>query len=375
MLPAQKESKMIMEQLLTTEELAKRMRVNPSTGAAWPGNPSGDRTIAMGFRNPFRWTFRPGMGEVWIGDVGWDTWEEIDRIVDPAAALTGNFGWPCYEGAPRQAGFDNADLTLCETLYSQGPSAVAAPYFAYQHYQKLDPNETCSTANSSITGIAFYPSGSYPASYADALFFVDHSRNCMWVMNKGANGLPDPATVHVFENGAAEPVDLQRGPAGDIFYVDHEGGTIHRITYTSGNTPPTSIASATPRSGGVPLTVQFDGSLSSDPDLGATLSFAWDLDGGGQFDDAFVANPQHIYTSAGQITVRLRVTDEHSASSIASVVVSPGNHAPVATVTAPLPALTWAVVSRHAPNRPLTSPRSRREPAISASSAASVARD
>jgi PKD repeat protein len=97
----------------------------------------------------------------------------------------------------------------------------------------------------------------------------------MWVISKGANGLPDPATVKVFENGAAAPVDLQRGPAGDLFYVDHEGGAIHRISYTSGNTPPTAVATASPRSGGVPLSVQFDGSLSSDPDPGATLTYAW----------------------------------------------------------------------------------------------------
>jgi glucose/arabinose dehydrogenase len=319
------------------------LRVNPATGAAWPGNPNSDRTIAFGFRNPFRWTFRPGTGEVWIGDVGWDIWEEIDRLVDPAGPPADNFGWPCYEGLPHQPSYDNADLTLCETLFGQGPSAVVAPYFAYQHYQKIDPNETCSSANSSITGLMFYPSGGYPSSYVDALFFVDHSRNCMWVMTKGANGLPDPATVKVFENGASEPVDLQRGPGGDIFYVAHEGGEIHRITYTPGNTPPTAVANANPRSGGVPLTVQFDGSLSSDPDLGATLTYAWDLDGDAQFDDASVVSPVRIYTVPGQITAKLRVTDNLGATSIASVVVSPGNHAPVATVTAPPPSLTWAV--------------------------------
>ena len=318
------------------------LRVSPTTGAAWPGNAGGDRTIAHGFRNPFRWTFRPATPELWVGDVGWDAWEEIDRLVVPGAAI-GNFGWPCYEGAPRQAGYDNADLTLCETLYNQGPSAIVTPFYAYAHYEKVDPNETCPVANSSITGMAFYPSGSYPASYADALFFADHSRNCMWVMNKGANGLPDPATVHVFESGAAAPVDLQRGPAGDIFYVDHEGGTVHRIRYSPGNTPPTAVASANPRSGGIPLAVQFTGSQSSDPDPGAVLTYAWDLDGDGQFDDAFVANPSRTYNTAGQITVRLRVTDDHAASDIATVVVSPGNHAPVATVATPSPALTWAV--------------------------------
>ena len=38
---------------------------------------------------------RPGTNELWIGDVGWNTWEEIDRIADPPAAPVENFGWPC----------------------------------------------------------------------------------------------------------------------------------------------------------------------------------------------------------------------------------------------------------------------------------------
>ena len=56
------------------------LRVNPDTGAAAAGNPAiGNadpnrrRIVAYGFRNPFRFTFRPGTGEIWSGDVGWDT--------------------------------------------------------------------------------------------------------------------------------------------------------------------------------------------------------------------------------------------------------------------------------------------------------------
>src|SRR5262249_27238422 len=58
------------------------LRVDPTTGAALPDNPlysSADlrarRIIAYGVRNPFRFTFRPGTNEVWVGDVGWGSWE------------------------------------------------------------------------------------------------------------------------------------------------------------------------------------------------------------------------------------------------------------------------------------------------------------
>ena len=45
---------------------------------------------------------RPGTDELWIGDVGWNDWEEINRV--PIRPLRSkNFGWPCYEGNGRQA--------------------------------------------------------------------------------------------------------------------------------------------------------------------------------------------------------------------------------------------------------------------------------
>ena len=63
------------------------LRVDPATGAGLPDNPlaaspdaNARRIIAYGLRNPFRFDVRPGTNEVWVGDVGWNTWEEINRI-------------------------------------------------------------------------------------------------------------------------------------------------------------------------------------------------------------------------------------------------------------------------------------------------------
>ena len=79
------------------------MAGNPNIGSA---DPNARRIVAHGFRNPFRITVRPGTNEVWAGDVGWNTWEEIDRIPNPTASTT-NFGWPCYEGNGRQGDYDD----------------------------------------------------------------------------------------------------------------------------------------------------------------------------------------------------------------------------------------------------------------------------
>jgi PKD repeat protein len=60
------------------------------------------------------------------------------------------------------------------------------------------------------------------------------------------------------------------------------------------------------------LTVSFNGAGSSDPD-GSIASYAWDLDGDGQFDDSTAQSPQFTYTTAGSVTVKLRVTDNQGA--------------------------------------------------------------
>ncbi len=83
-----------------------------------------------------------------------------------------------------------------------------------------------------MSGIAFYGGGSYPASYDGALVFADHSRNCIWTMGLGAGGLPDPTRLQVLATGAANPVDVETGPGGDLYYVDFDGGTIHHISYS-----------------------------------------------------------------------------------------------------------------------------------------------
>jgi glucose/arabinose dehydrogenase len=327
------------------------LRLNPDTGEALPTNPlyggdsADDAIIAYGLRNPFRFTIRPSDDELWIGDVGWRLREEINRIPDPLALPIRNFGWPCYEGNAIQGGYDVYNLSLCESLYSSG--TAIGPYYSYHHDSHVDPaGDQCRTGSSSISGIAFYNGGAYPTNYDGALFFADYSRDCIYVIRKGSNGLPDLATRTAFGVDAGNPVDLEIGPGGDLYYVDLEGGAIRRIVYFTGNQPPIAVAQANPTSGIPPLTVSFDASASSDPDPGSTLSYKWDLDGDGQYDDSTLVKPSYTYQSQGSaytVMVRLLVTDDDGATATDQVPISVGNSPPTATILTPLSSLKWKV--------------------------------
>jgi PKD repeat protein/glucose/arabinose dehydrogenase len=330
------------------------LRVDPATGDALPDNPraaSSDsvaqRIVAEGLRNPFRFALRPGTDDLWIGDVGWNDWEEIDR--NPTAKTNvANFGWPCYEGDGRQPTYESFLLDICTNLYdlegSDDQSEAQAPYFTYNHDDHVVAGDSCPTGSSSVSGMAFYASGTYPSSYAGALFFADHSRNCIWVIPEGSDGLPDPEEITPFVSSAVGPVDLEIGPGGDLFYAGFDDGTIRRIQHFSGNQPPIVVATATPQNGTAPLEVQFDASGSHDPDPGDTLSYSWDLDGDGIFGDSTEADPTYTYEEPGTFHPAVRVSDENSGTTRSSLfTISAGNTPPEPAIDTPDSSFTWAV--------------------------------
>ncbi len=322
------------------------IRVDPATGRPVPDLPEGAsqsdlnaaRIVAYGLRNPFRIAVRPDTNDVWIGDVGWDRVEEIDRV---GTASRPNFGWPCYEGSrkPYDIGLD-----LCESLYSGG--GVTAPYFSYAHDAKVDPvNDStvaCPTSSgSAVTGLEFYERNSaqpaaFPASYDSGLFFGDNSRGCIWYLKPGTDGLPDPTSAKLFAVTQQGIVDLEQGPDGALYYASLNGNRIQRIAYESSNRAPTARASATPDHGAAPLTVKLDASASTDPDPGDALSFAWDLDGDGAFDDSTAVAPTWVYASPGSYRPAVRVTDRAGEAAVKSVTVEVGSP-PVPTIESPEP--------------------------------------
>jgi glucose/arabinose dehydrogenase len=330
------------------------IRIDPATGAGMPNNPMASspdpnkrRIIAYGFRNPFRIAFRtgaPSPGDLWVGDVGWQTWEEIDHLRSLTDSTVDDFGWPCYEGVDKQPSWDAANLNLCENLYANGPgpnTGLWSPAYQYEHHQDIVTGDGC-LHGGSITGLAFASPSSiaYPAKYQGALFFADYSRLCIWWAPPDANGRPDLGQRKLFMPNAKTPVQLRIGPGGDLFYVAIEEGEIHRIVYQEA--PQAIIKTTTPPYGALPLTVKFDGTGSTDAN-GLPLTYAWDLDGDGQFDDSTSPTPSWTYTTSADVTVRLQVKNSNNSVGVATTKITAGDTPPTPTIYAPPAGTTWNV--------------------------------
>ncbi len=191
--------------------LGKILRVNPD-GTIPADNPfynmatGNNRAIwALGLRNPFTFAFQPGVGRMFINDVGAAAWEEINDGIAGS-----NYGWPTCEGvcAPPNPSFRD-------------------PIFAYNH----------SLNECAIVGGAFYnPSVvQFPAQYTGKYFFADYCAGWIRVFD------PVIGTASDFASGLTFPVDLRVGLDGSLYYLQRgsssDTGQVWRIVYTSSVAP------------------------------------------------------------------------------------------------------------------------------------------
>jgi glucose/arabinose dehydrogenase len=323
---------------LNVDSLAgKVMRIHPDTGLGYSdnpfydGNPSSNRSRvwSMGLRNPFRFTVHPETNEPFVGDVGWELWEEINM------GKGASFGWPCYEGddagSARQPLFEIYGGSVCQDLYALEPDGVDAPLYSYPH---------AGQGGAALAGV-FYQGTAYPDEYQDVLFIADYNRDWIKYLTFDQSG---DATAHDFIEHVSHHkgiVQLREAPDGSIYYaVINPGGEgmVRRLRYTD---DPLALASALPSNGYPPLPVQFSSAGSSDPnDDASSLTYAWAFGDGGAESGP---SPLHTYTVSGTYTALLTVTNSVGGIGTDSVVVVVGNLAPTATILAPIDGATYIV--------------------------------
>jgi glucose/arabinose dehydrogenase len=161
----------------------KIVRIDPMTGNAPASNPfyNGDpqsnrsKVWQYGLRNPFRFTVHPTTGQLYIGDVGWTKWEEVN-----AGAPGANFGWVAFEGNDKTGGY--RDLPSLQSFYSNLPPNLTAPVYSFAHY-------TIDGRGGNAIGVGdFYTGNTFPSVYDNALFITDLSKGIVDALIFDENG-------------------------------------------------------------------------------------------------------------------------------------------------------------------------------------------
>jgi glucose/arabinose dehydrogenase len=209
--------------------LGKMLRIDvdakdPGKEYAVPAdNPFAGRTSplaeiwAKGLRNPWRYSFDRAKGDLWIGDVGQGSWEEIDWR---AASSQGgeNYGWRRMEGAHC---YDPA--SGCQT------SALTLPVLEYPH--------TSSPQRCSVTGGVVARGPSVP-EIAGRYLFADYCSGELFSVLRLGAGVTD-ARNHKGEwvpaggRSIGNVTDIGEDARGDVYVADPAGGEVFRLASTA----------------------------------------------------------------------------------------------------------------------------------------------
>ena len=182
---------------------------SPAAGNPFLADPSKEpRIYAYGFRNPFRFTFRPSNGSLYVADVGQSSREEIDVVTSG-----NNYGWPTAEG----------------TLGQAGCTGCIPPVFEYDH-----------TVGQAIIGGVFITSAVYPAPLAGKYIFGDEVASWIRFLDFASNDTVN-GTLTNFGSSNEGPVHFAQGPDGHVYYVAIGTGRVYRI-----NPPAMTLHTLTP---------------------------------------------------------------------------------------------------------------------------------
>ncbi|MGZ6347500.1 MAG: PQQ-dependent sugar dehydrogenase, partial [Anaerolineales bacterium] len=189
--------------------LGKLLRINVDSGDTvtippdnpFIGNGGLPEIWSYGLRNPWRFSFDKLTGDLYIGDVGQDAWEEVDFV--PKGTAGGlNFGWSYYEGTYPYKGQPPANMTF------------TMPVAEYSH------EDGCA-----ITGGYVYRGKALP-EWKGIYFYGDYCSGNIWGLIQTSQGIWQ--TKLLFPTAAKIPT-FGVDEAGELYFSDFATGTIFRM--------------------------------------------------------------------------------------------------------------------------------------------------
>jgi putative heme-binding domain-containing protein len=153
---------------------------------------------AYGFRNPWRMDFDPATGNLWVGDVGWERWEMIFRVV-----RGGNYGWSIMEG-PNPVNLAG----------KRGPTPILPAALAIEHPEAA-----------SITGGRIYRGKALPA-LKGRYVFADFEMFRVFAARCDGDTLSERQELARTEERV---VAFAEDRDGELLLLDYLGGGIHRL--------------------------------------------------------------------------------------------------------------------------------------------------
>jgi glucose/arabinose dehydrogenase len=176
-----------------SRKLGKLLRLN---GGRW-------QVYAYGLRNPWRFSFDRANGDLYIGDVGQDSWEEIDYRPRSATGLA-NFGWSAYEGL---VAYNPSRLNHSGTL--------VRPVQVYSH----------NGGNCSVTGGYVYRGSAVPSARG-RYFYGDYCTGEIWSLRISGGRAVDNRR----ESSRIDSLSsFGQGANGTLYAVSLDGG-LYRLS-------------------------------------------------------------------------------------------------------------------------------------------------
>ncbi len=190
----------------TSVLLGKILRIDVDRGDPYTipaDNPFGNEIWEYGLRNPWRISFDKANGDLYIADVGQNTWEEVDYVSKGQGGL--NFGWNYREASHDFKGTVPTNLNLTE------------PVDEYSH----------ASGHCSITGGYVYRGGM--PEWQGIYFYGDYCSGQIWGMMRTADPSSKTGWVSqvLYETGG-HITTFGQDPAGEIYYADR-GGTVYEL--------------------------------------------------------------------------------------------------------------------------------------------------